>query len=210
MEKWVCNVCGYSHYGESAPDQCPKCGASRSQFRSSKDNRHGCILGCLVVLGIVAATIISCHSTTTVDNSTVNTLDLKRYLGQWYEVARFDHRFQRNMTQCTASYTMERDGTIKVQNRGMKNGKWKTSNGKVKTTKNPGILRVSFFGPFYSDYRVLMVAPDYTYALIGGNSDDYLWILSRTPQLNDDTRNKLLLEARRRGYQTDNLIWEEH
>ena len=64
-------------------------------------------------------------------------------------------------------------------------------------------------GPFYSDYRVLMIAPDYSYALIGGSSDDYLWILSRTPKLSNDTLNSILHEAQRRGYNTEELIWVE-
>ena len=81
------------------------------------------------------------------------------------------------------------------------------SEGKAKRTEDPGILRVSFFGPFYADYRVLMLAPDYSYALVGGSSGHYLWILSRTPKLSSDTRDHILTEARQRGYETEKLIW---
>lgn len=104
---------------------------------------------------------------------------------------------------------MQGDNTIKVTNRGMKEGKWKTSVGKAKLTEIPGVLRVSFFGPFYSDYRIMMLDSDYTYALVGGSSDDYLWILSRTPQLQKDASDKILQEARRRGYDVEKLIWVE-
>lgn len=111
------------------------------------------------------------------------------------------------MSHCTATYSIQKDGTVKVVNQGKKKGRWTVSEGKAKLTNDPGVLRVSFFGPFYSDYRVLMLAPDYTYSLVGGSSGDYLWILSRSPQLTTETRDKILLEAQRRGYETDKLIW---
>lgn len=163
----------------------------------------------LAMLSTVFTVFFACRTTTTVDNSSVKKLDLNRYLGKWYEVARFNHRFERDMQQCTATYSLQGDGTIKVVNNGVKNGKWKTSVGKAKMTETPGVLRVSFFGPFYSDYRVLMLAPDYSYALVGGSDDDYLWILSRTPKLKNDVIEKIVSEAHRRGYDTENLIWVE-
>lgn len=161
----------------------------------------------IVILATIFSVFFACSTKLTVDNSAVKTLDLHRYLGKWYEVARMDHRFERDMEYCTANYTMEANGKIRVTNQGMKNGKWKTSIGKAKLTEQPGVLRVSFFGPFYSDYRVLMVAPDYSYALVGGSGDDYLWILSRTPQLQPEICDQLIQEAQYRGYKTENLIW---
>ncbi|MDE6688302.1 MAG: lipocalin family protein, partial [Prevotella sp.] len=68
-------------------------------------------------------------------------------------------------------------------------------------------LRVSFWGPFYSDYRIMLLDDDYQYALIGSGSDDYLWILSRTPQITDELKSMILAEAQRRGYDTNKLIW---
>lgn len=206
MGKWICKQCGYAHYGDEAPDRCPQCGAMRPQFYQ-EEKGNGCVFSVLVMIMLMASSLFSCRSTLTVDNTAVSTVDLDRYLGKWYEVARFDHRFERDMEQCTATYTMQVDGTIKVMNQGIKHGKWKTSEGKAKLTDHPGVLRVSFFGPFYSDYRILMLAPDYSCALIGGSSDDFLWILSRTPQLDETMRNRIILEAQRRGYQTDKLIW---
>ena len=143
----------------------------------------------------------------TVDNSVVRELDLDRFLGSWYEVARFDHFFERGMSQTKANYVLRDDGNIDVINTGIKNGKPKTARGKAKLTDIPSLLRVSFFGPFYSDYRVMLVAADYRYMLIGSGSDGYLWILSRTPQLADSDRATILSEAKRRGYDTDKLIW---
>lgn len=155
----------------------------------------------------VFAPLCACSSGTNINNATVDVFDLNRYLGNWYELARFNHSFERDMTACTANYSLNEDGTIKVVNSGLKNGETKVSEGKAKTTGTIGLLRVSFFGPFYSDYRVLMVSEDYQYALVGSSSAKYLWILSRTPELPESDLQLLLQEAVRRGYNTNDLIW---
>lgn len=141
-----------------------------------------------------------------VDNSPVSSFIPDNYLGNWFEIARFDHSFERDVQFATARYTMTDNGTIKVINSGIRNGRTKTSVGKAKFTDTPGMLRVSFFGPFYSDYIVMMLADDYSYALVGSKSQNYLWILSRTPQLPERTMNAILTEARSRGYDTEKLI----
>ena len=144
-----------------------------------------------------------------VDNSTVKSLDLDRYLGSWYEIARFNHSFERGITHAKAFYSLNDDGTITVTNSGFKDGKYKKSTGKAKTTDTAGLLRVSFFGPFYSDYRVMMLSDDYNYALIGSGSPKYLWILSRTPKVPNDVLKQILAVATERGYDTGKLIWVE-
>lgn len=144
-----------------------------------------------------------------VDNSTVKTLDLNNYLGTWYELARFDHSFERGLQEVMTFYELREDGKIDVINSGIKNGKYKVAYGKAKLTDETGVLRVSFFGPFYSDYRVLMLDDDYEYALVGGKNDKYLWILSRNPELEDEDYDKILTEATRRGYDISRLIWIE-
>lgn len=208
-------MCGYTHHGDEAPDVCPQCGASKAKFyrerQESKWNTCNVSLIAMILAGLILTYFLfcSCRSTTNVDNTTVKAVDLNRYLGKWYEIARFDHRFERGMVQCTAIYSLRENGKITVMNRGMRNGQWKTSVGKAKVTDVPGVLRVSFFGPFYSDYRIMMLAPDYTYALVGGDGDDYLWILSRTPQLKPETHDLIIREAKRRGYRTEDLIWVE-
>lgn len=214
MKKWICKVCGYTHQGEEPPEICPKCGAPRSQFAEAKTTatNEGCAFSVLLFMALVTALCInftSCdNSETTVNNAVVKQeLDLNRYLGRWYEVARFDHKFERGLTHCTAEYTLKEEGKIKVVNRGKKNGKWDTAEGKAKTTSTPGLLRVSFFGPFYSDYRILMLAPDYSYALVGSGSSSYLWILCRTPELKPIDRDAILMEAQTRGYDINKLIW---
>ena len=145
----------------------------------------------------------------TIDNSTVEGLDLSRYLGDWYEIARFDHSFERGLTHAKANYALNPNGTIVVTNSGLRDGEQKESIGKAKTTDTAGLLRVSFFGPFYSDYRVMMLADDYSYALVGSKSAKYLWILSRTPELPQEVLTEILSAATARGYDTGKLIWVE-
>ena len=161
----------------------------------------------ILVLSLALAT--GCVSGPKVDNAPVAALDLNRYLGEWYEIARFDHSFERGVEQAKANYSLKDDGTIKVVNSGIKNGKPKTAVGKGKTTDTPGLLRVSFFGPFYADYRVMLIDKDYSHALVGSGSADYLWILSRTSGLSETAKSELLSEAKRRGYDTGRLIWVE-
>lgn len=150
----------------------------------------------------------------TIDNSTITVFDLDRYLGKWYEIARYDHAFERNLVGTTAEYSLRDDGMIKVLNSGhlyTLDGKFKESVGKAKPNKNgkPGQLRVSFFGPFYSNYYILDLAPDYSYSVVGSSSPKYLWILSRTPQLKPEVQSKIVKELQQRGYDTSKLIWVE-
>ena len=160
-----------------------------------------------IMIVALVAVVAGCVSGPKVDNTPVAALDLNRYLGEWYEIARFDHSFERGVEKAKANYTLNEDGTIKVVNSGIKDGKPKTAIGKGKRTDTPALLRVSFFGPFYADYRVMMIDEGYTYALVGSGSADYLWMLSRTRDLPDSTKSELLSEAKRRGYDTDKLIW---
>ena len=160
-----------------------------------------------IMIVALVAVVAGCVSGPKVDNTPVVALDLNRYLGEWYEIARFDHSFERGVEKAKANYTLNEDGTIKVVNSGIKDGKPKTAIGKGKRTDTPALLRVSFFGPFYADYRVMMIDEGYTYALVGSGSADYLWMLSRTRDLPDSTKSELLSEAKRRGYDTDKLIW---
>lgn len=153
-------------------------------------------------------TLIGLFSSNKIDNQPV-AIDLNKYLGKWYEIARFDHSFERDMQNVTAEYILEPDGNIKVINQGYRDGKFKESIGKAKTTDISGLLRVSFFMNFYSDYRVLMIDNDYQYVLVGGNSPKYLWILSRTPQLNNDILQRIINVAKEKGYDTDKLIFVE-
>lgn len=140
---------------------------------------------------------------------TVEGLDIDRYMGLWYEIARFDHRFERGMDNVTAQYERTGENRVKVTNSGFRDGKRHLARGKARIPdpKHPGRLEVSFFLWFYADYYVMELGEDYSYALVGSSSDKYLWILARTPDLPKETTDHLLACARERGYDTSKLIW---
>ncbi len=144
----------------------------------------------------------------------IKPFDADRYLGKWYEIARFDFRFERNLNNTTAEYSLNADGSIKVVNRGynyVKN-KWNQANGKAKFrgSREEAALKVSFFGPFYASYNVIALDPEYRYALIAGQNLDYLWILAREKTIPDDVKNAYLDIAKKVGYDITRLIWVEH
>ena len=156
--------------------------------------------------------IVSCSTSKNqmIDYTTVKQLDLNRYLGTWYEIARFPHSFEKNLVGVTATYSIRADGKINVVNKGYKNtldGKLSIAEGKAKIPNKaePGKLKVSFFWIFYADYDVLELDENYQYAMIGSSSPKYFWILSRTPQMNPTTYEMLLEKARKRGYNLDKL-----
>lgn len=143
----------------------------------------------------------------------VNNFKADKYKGKWYEIARFDFKYEKDMNQVTAQYTLKDDGSIEVINRGfdyVKN-EWKEKKGKAKFngSDNQGALKVSFFGPFYAGYNVVMMDPDYETALIFGDKRDYIWFLSRKPTLSEETKQKFLNEAKKAGYDLNRLVWTE-
>ena len=144
------------------------------------------------------------------DNTPVPSLDLSRYLGTWYEIARFDHSFERGMDNVVAEYLLGDDGMIVVINSGWKKGKYKVAEGKARQTDpktDPAHLEVAFFMSLYSDYNVLMIDEEYQTALVGSKSPKYLWILSRTPTMSTSLLDDVVREAQTRGYDTSKLIW---
>ena len=161
-----------------------------------------------ILMAVILLSAEACKAQT-INTTTVDNLDVERYMGRWYELARYDHRFERNMERCEAYYTLEPDGKIAVRNSGIdtKTGLLRITDGKAKLGKLPGQLRVSFFLFFYSDYNILALGEDYDWALVGSSSPKYLWILSRTPSLPKPTIEHILSIARERGYDTDKLIW---
>lgn len=163
-------------------------------------------------MGLFGCTPCNGEKGVEIDNSTVNSFNLNRFLGRWYEIARYDHRFERGMTHVTADYSLREDGKISVVNRGIKDGEAKEAIGKAKQpdpTHFPGKLKVSFFLWFYSDYYVLEVDEDYQYAVVGSSTDKYLWILSRTPELPYYVVSELIDRLQKRGYNTEKLVWVE-
>ena len=146
-----------------------------------------------------------------IDKTVVKELDIERYLGSWYEISRFDHRFERDLVGVTATYSYRKDGKIKVVNTGHKetlNEKISEAIGKAKIPdiNMPSKLKVSFFWFFYGDYFVLELDENYQWAVIGSSSDNYLWILSRIPQMDDILYHDILKKLTIRGYDVNKLI----
>jgi apolipoprotein D and lipocalin family protein len=143
---------------------------------------------------------------------TVQSVDIERYLGKWYEMARFPHKFEKDMVGVTATYTLRGDGKIDVLNAGYiktLDGPLKEARGvgKIPDKNDASKLKVSFFLFFYADYFILELdTVKYQYALVGSSSDKYLWILSRSPLMKADTYSMLVEKARERGYQVESLI----
>lgn len=170
----------------------------------------------LIFIACFAIIEITCTSFKTqenmIDKTVVKELDLQKYLGTWYELARYNHRFERGLVGVTANYSIREDGKIKVLNSGYKkslDGKFSQATGKAyrpEPEKEPAKLKVSFFWNFYGDYYVLDLEENYQWAIIGSSSDNYLWILSRTPHMDPDLYNELLEKIKLRGYDISQLI----
>lgn len=169
-----------------------------------------------LAVGAVAATVISsCASVSIPKGATaVKPFDKDKYLGKWYEIARLDFKYERGLSQVTANYSLNDDGSIRVQNRGYNSVKneWKESIGKAKFVGKPdvGRLKVSFFGPFYAGYNVIEVDDAYQYALVAGNNLKYLWILSRQKTIPEAVKANYLKKAKSLGYDVDALVWGKH
>ena len=170
------------------------------------------IISLIVVIGI----IILFNSCASIPQKAkpVENFEVNRYLGTWYEVARFDFRFEKDLDNTSANYTLDKKGNVIVLNSGYNfvKKKWSKADGlaKFRGDKNIAALKVSFFGPFYSGYNVIALDENYQYALIAGKSLDYLWILSRTIELPDEIKTEYLKIAEDIGYDTSRLIWIKH
>ncbi|MEI6293544.1 MAG: lipocalin family protein [Methanomicrobiales archaeon] len=136
-------------------------------------------------------------------------VDLERYLGTWYEIARYPNRFEEGLDNATANYTLRSDGRIQVINSGLKNGKREEAKA-VATVPDKtctGKLLVSFFWPFKGEYRVVRIGKDYDYAVVTGSTMDYLWILSRQPVISKDLHDDLCAFVSSKGYDLEKIIW---
>lgn len=141
----------------------------------------------------------------------VTGFESQRYIGKWYEVARLDNRFERGLSKVTATYVERTDGGIDVINRGYRSGevKPKEATGKAYSVGAADVahLKVSFFGPFYASYVVFHLDADYRYAFVSGNNKKYLWLLSRTPTVDQSIKELFLTQATELGFDVNRLIW---
>ena len=141
--------------------------------------------------------------------STVDAVELSRYVGKWYEIARLPNSFEKKLTCVTANYALKENGGIKVTNKGFNTEKqeWEEANGhaKVPDPENPGELRVSFFRPFYGDYYIIELDPNYEHVLVGSPSRKYLWILARNKSIKVEVYDDYLKTAKQLGFDTHNI-----
>jgi len=168
----------------------------------------------LLTVAIAALALLSSCATMPKGAVVVGSFEKEKYLGKWYEIARYDFVFEKNLNNTTAEYALRNDGKISVLNRGYNyvTKKWSEAKGKAKFrgADTKGELEVSFFGPFYAAYNVIALDNDYQYALVAGNSLKYLWILSREKTIPSEVKNNYLSIAESLGYDTSKLIWVEH
>ncbi len=139
-------------------------------------------------------------------------VELERYLGKWYEIAHLPFRFEDGCTDITATYSLSGDGRVTVLNECIKDGKPKKARGKAKVVdKATGAkLKVTFFWPFSADYWIINLGKDYEYSVVGTPDRRYLWILSRTPQMDDGLYSQLLGLAQSKGFDINSIIKTSH
>lgn len=162
-------------------------------------------------LSIAGLSITSCAVAQSVNENsthpleTVKELDLNRYLGKWYEIASIPQVFQKDCVGVTATYSLKPDGNIDVLNECHKktlDGPYSSAHAKawLPNAADPGKLKVQFFWPFTADYWVIELANDYSYAVVSHPSRDYLWILSRTPQMNEGIFQGIMSRLKQNGF----------
>ena len=165
----------------------------------------------LKILLLVALGLISACTGIPEGVKPVEGFELQRYLGKWYEIARLDHSFERGLSRVTAEYSLRDDGGVRVVNRGYSANKdeWDQAEGKAYFMGSPSVghLKVSFFGPFYGSYVIFELDKEYDYAMVSGPSRSYLWLLSRTPTINESLKQRFIQRASMLGFAVDKLIW---
>lgn len=170
----------------------------------------------LMVIIMIASTLLAGTAASSRKNEleVFPSVDLSRYVGQWYEIARLPNRFQKKCADSvTANYALRSDGSIQVVNRCRKaSGEFTAATGKAKIVdkKTNAKLKVTFFWPFYGKYWILDLGPNYEYAVVGEPGRDYLWILSRTPQIDEALYQQLLAKMQAHGFDTTRMIRTAH
>jgi apolipoprotein D and lipocalin family protein len=170
-------------------------------------------VGGLAVAGLAATAIITACQRHPVGNTNVpqpaKSVELTRYLGRWYEIARYEQSFERGCEAVSALYSLKPDGKIQVLNRCRKpSGEISEARGvaRIIDPATNAKLKVAFFRPFYGDYWVLDHAEDYSWSIVGEPSGRYLWILARDPTPDKTTVDGLIGRAQAMGYDTSMLI----
>ena len=163
-----------------------------------------------LILSLIWVYMSACNSEkSTKSIPPITNFELNRYLGDWYEIARLPHIFEKDMDYVKANYSLNPDGSVKVVNSGLKKGKPKSIVGiaKFNGPENVGNLEVSFFRPFWGDYKIIYLSEDYSLAIVTSSTKNYLWLLSRTPKLDDQNINFFMDKANFWGFDTNKLIF---
>ncbi len=168
----------------------------------------------IVILLLIASGLVykGCASVPKQNIRPVGYFEIEKYLGDWYEIGRFDFKWEKNLNYVRTNYSMNKDGTIKVINKGYDYvaKKDKKITGKAKFAgrrKDLGELKVSFFGPFYSPYTIIALDAEYKYALVAGQNNKLLWLLSRTPTIPREVEENCINIARAAGYDMRDFVW---
>lgn len=169
----------------------------------------------LIILLSLSGALIACthRSESSVNTSPMPNIDIQRYMGTWYELARFPNKFERGLDRVMANYSQQNNGRIAIRNSGFdEQGEFTYVNGRgyIPNPVVAGHLRVSFVYPyrwFYGDYNILYVNKEYSIALVSGSDARYLWLLARNPNISEAEKQDLLGIARARGFDTNKLIW---
>jgi apolipoprotein D and lipocalin family protein len=141
---------------------------------------------------------------------TVKYVELKKYMGTWFEIAAFPQSFEKGCICTSATYGLAEDGSVIVKNRCIQNDKLKVTEGRAFVTDHTNAkLEVQFFWPIKGKYWIIDLAKDYSYAVVGHPNRNYLWILSRRPTLDEQTYNELVVRAADKGFDVRNLVKTE-
>lgn len=164
-----------------------------------------------VIIGIFS--LVACSKE--IPLQTVDEVDLKRFVGKWYEIASIPQRFQKSCYSTTATYTLSDKGYIIVENRcnkGSIDGKESYIKGKafVERHGSNAKLKVQFFWPFKGKYWIIDLAEDYTYAVVGHPNRKYLWILSRTPHISEELYQRLVDKIEKNHFDISKIIKTKH
>ena len=155
----------------------------------------------LTILPMLVA-LFGCSTVPSTDDiPVVKGFDAARYMGVWHEIARLPKWYERNMVHVSAEYALDGE-TLRIKNSGWRNGERKVSTavGHFAGAADEGAFRISFFRPFYGDYRIIWLSPDYDLALVTGEDRSSLWILSRTPKIEQEKLIELLNRAKNWGF----------
>lgn len=168
-----------------------------------------------LLCGLIPAALagcLGCKSVKPEPLKVVSAVDLNRYVGVWYEIAHLPFKYQKGCSATTATYTLRADGRIDVLNRCLKEGKESKAKGVawIADSATNARLKVRFFWPFSGDYWIVDLGSNYEYAVVGVPSRKYLWILSRTPQMDQNLLREIKDRASRQGFDVSRLIYTAH